>query len=530
MLFAPFALAAFTLVPAPLPRAATAAAAPQVASASLECEVRHTDGSASPSVDLVLLSSPWRHPMRPGFVHRVDARADGAGTARADVRIGHSYTAWAVSEVVDGSYSLAGPVGGVSAGMEFALEESEKGQRVVAVEVLGLEAWDGAGPFAYDVTCLLGDRLVVDCELDGLGRAVIPPMPDAALFRVRSGAGVVIAAGIVPLGAEARAKEAEASRSAGSVAPAGGGASFVTMAEDWTRVTVPPPVRLAVEVRGPKGPARDARIAWYGKPERTLLAVANRRGRAELLWPSDALDRRTSSLTSVALWIEAPGCATTLWSPTSIPVTDADGDPVVHTVDLSKGHSLEGRIELARSKPLANAPLLVHTGYVTLPSMQGTPAVSIDGTPRVVRTDAKGKFQIEGLAPDASWQVSTLLMPAAATLGSEEYPLAPSVVLAAGENAGRPRTKLGKLSLSSFAALDLTAPVVSGAPSDIVYRGALNAQLQEQTVGVTRAGPGGRIRVLAPPKSELVVEVPGGASRTVDVGAGKKPQAIDLGD
>ena len=192
MLFAPFALAAFTLVPAPLPRAATAAAAPQVASASLECEVRHTDGSASLSVDLVLLSSPWRYPMRPGFVHRVDARADGAGTARADVRIGHSYTAWAVSEVVDGSYSLAGPVGGVSAGMEFALEESEKGQRVVAVEVLGLEAWDGAGPFAYDVTCLLGDRLVVDCELDGLGRAVIPPMPDAALFRVRSGAGVVI--------------------------------------------------------------------------------------------------------------------------------------------------------------------------------------------------------------------------------------------------------------------------------------------------------------------------------------------------
>ena len=84
---------------------------------------------------------------------------------------------------------------------------------------------------------------------------------------------IVIGAGMVPLGAGARGKEAEGSRSAGSVAPAGGGASFVTMAGDWTRVTVPPPVRLAFEVRGPKGPARDARIAWYGKPERTLLAV-----------------------------------------------------------------------------------------------------------------------------------------------------------------------------------------------------------------------------------------------------------------
>jgi hypothetical protein len=494
------------------------------------------DGSAWSEAAVVLNSLSWRLPSTPTFVHQVDTSTSEEGAFRTSIALGRSYTVWAASKVEDGRYTITDAIGGVSAGHSLQLQENKSVQRVVAVEVHGLEAWQDEGPFSFEVVCVISDRFVVICKLDHAGRALIPPMPDAALFRVRSAAGAVIASGMIPLGEKERRGSAVGDAGPRSTATALGGASFTTISEDRTRVTVLPPVVLRFEVRGPRGPVRGARLFWFDRADRRLLAETDKKGRAELPVPADWSDRGAHVLRDVSLSVEAPDCATVNWFAPELSVADEDGKPRVHSITLPKGHSIEGRLSLSRGKPAANAPILVHTGTPSGTPVPGFDA-QFDSTPRIIWTDVKGNFEVRGMAPHVSWQLSTLLGPEADFLSSAEFPLAPAVLLASDENASKKVRKLGALSLSSFRPIDVTisgAQGEAGVIADLAYRAELAAIMQEENVVSVRSGPGGRIRLLGRPKSQLLLSVLGndvqatGPVRALDVRAGKQPMEVTL--
>jgi hypothetical protein len=487
--------------------------------------VLRTDGSAWSEAAVVLNSLSWRLPFSPTFFHRVDTSTSGEGAFRSNIALGRSYTAWAVSKVEDGRYTITDVIGGASAGHSLQLKEDKSAQRVVAVEVHGLEAWQDEGPFSFEVVCAIGDRFVVNCKLDPAGRALIPPMPDAALFRVRRAAGAVIASGMIPLGEEERRDSAVGDAGLRSTAKTLGGASFTTISEERTRVTVAPPVLLRFEVHGPRGPVRGARLFWFDRADHRLLAETDKKGRVELPMPSDWSDRGAHVLRDVSLWVEAADCATVNWFATELSIADEDGEPRVHSITLPRGHSIEGRLSLSRGKPAANAPILVHTGTLSGTLFTGLHA-QFDSTPRIIWTDVRGNFEVGGMAPHVGWQLSTLLGPEAEFLSSSEFPLAPAVLLASGENFSKKTRKLGTLSLSSFRPIDVTvtgAQGEAGVIADLAYREELATVFQEENVASVRSGPGGRIRLLGRPKSRLLLSVLG-----YDLQASSRVKALDV--
>lgn len=498
--------------------------------------VLRSDGSAWSEAAVVLNSSSWRLPPSSPFVHQVDTSADREGTFRSDIVLGRRYSAWAVSKVEDGRYTVTDVVEGASVGMSLQLQEDKNVQRVVAVEVLGLDAWGKEGPFSFEVECFINDRFVVNCKLDDAGRALIPPMPDEARFLVRSAAGAVIASGMIPLGRKERRRSAEGEAGPRSAATALGGTSFATVSEELTRVTVSPPVLLRFDVRGPRGPVRGARLFWFERSDRRVLAETNKKGQAELPVPSDWSDRGPQVLRHVELWVEAPECAAVKWFVDDLDVLDEDGNPRVHSITLLKGHSISGRLSLSGRNPAASAPILVHTG--TPPrgpagpgdfrGNENTASAAFDGTPRIFWTDAKGNFEVVGMAPNIAWQLSTLLGPEASFLGTSEFPLAPAVLLASGEDSTKKKLKLGSLTLSSFRPIDVTvtgAQSAAGVIADLAYRDELAAVIQEENVASVRSGPGGRIRLLGRPKSRILVSVQenDAQERAIDVKPSKKP-------
>lgn len=508
---------------------------PAAPASTLSGTVFRSDRSVWSDAEVVLYSHPWRLPiMDEAFVHRAGAVPGPDGAFESEVAVGYSYSAWAVSAVEEGRYTISNLLSGVSAGQSLSLTEG-KTQRIVAVEVVSLDAWEGEGPFSFEVSCVINDHYFVDCELNDAGHALIPPMPDAALFRVRSASGVVIAGGMVPLNESARRKAA-AKFKPRSITLEEAPHSIQTVSEELARVVVQPPVGLHLEVLGLRKPLKGARVFWMDGADRRLVAKTDKKGRAEVRVPSHWGSGGAPSLAHASLWVEAPGWSSANWFNSNVAVKTEGGRPEIHTISLPKGNSIEGRLLLSRGRPAANAPILVHTGFPSGTDLTGLRATN-DGAARVVWTDKKGNFEVQGLAPHIGWQVSTILGADADVGISPEYPVSPLVVIGSGEDASKKTFKLGTITLSKYRAIDVTVAAddgEGGVVGDVTFLEELMTSMQEPTVCTVRSGPDGRIRILGRPKSRLLMTARGSTERkegpmqTVDVGSGARPVTLTL--
>jgi hypothetical protein len=503
--------------------------------ASISGRVLRADGSAWSDAVVVLHSLPWHLPDEAESLDRVATRSDADGAFRAAVRPGRTYSAWACSEIDGNRYRTSEPASGSSAGQSITLRARAEAQRVVRVGVHGLEAWEERAPFAFEALCLLADRVVVPCEMDDEGLVVLGPLPtEEVLLRVRDRGGAELVSVTIPLAEGARRERAAASP--GTLSPRPGG--VVTVSETRSDAWIPAPVPLRLELAGPRGPLREARVLWTERADRRLVAESDRKGRVELLVPGLWGEAGEPFLRSASFRIEAPGCATVQWWAEELACRDAQGDVAVVPLTLPRGRSIEGRLSWSRGRPAANVPLLVHTGVPTGSAFEGRRG-TFEGAPWVARTDTRGRFEIDGLSEHLGWQLSVLL-PAEVQgelAGPRGYRLAPVVVLASGEDASSGGGDLGSLVLSAYRPVDVEVRTAAGAAAacvDLAFREELSAAMQEERVARVRTGPRGCVRLLARPGSTLLLAAlgadgePSEPEQRVEIARGKRAIEVSL--
>ena len=453
--------------------------------------VRNRDGKPWVGAQVHLL-----HRAHPGVLDascedKVTATTDERGRFRVQLLPGMPYAVWARGAVEDGVYRCTPVLSNVVPGVPIVLDEAEPHYvRRVALELDA--SWKR--PLSIVASCRVGaTRLRKGVVRDELGFVTTPAWPAeyCVLELVEDEhrvSGVWVATNIARVqrygdhrGATAIGDEAEALRALS--AP--------------VRYSVPGRHERELWFVDQKGrPVAGAQLRREGRPPRVALGTSDAEGRLRIVMAGD--DPGLIPYRSVIL---APGCAETRLE-RDLFTAMAAGE--VKQLSLLPGTDVRGRLRLGE-QTLANIALVLSGSIWTGGS---TTWFGVD--PRMLRSDAKGRFVVPGRLPTHPFRLSAVLPPAlraqlaAAPDGPPVWPMA----LIYPERPGEPKD-LGDLDLRSLEALDMAVLAPDGAPPGSVR--LLVVPLCEQARSlphdpeVVLTDRHGRVRLLVAPGPPLLV-------------------------
>ncbi len=141
--------------------------------------VRSADGAPVPGARVELLSRPFGDLPAVGVADCVTATTDERGRFRAQILLGRAYTAWASIDD-DGGVRVSAPQEAVFPHDSVVSDLSAPAAGLRAIEVEGLAAWAGHGPFHWRIEVESDNRIVAAGALDADGTSHVPALPRAS--------------------------------------------------------------------------------------------------------------------------------------------------------------------------------------------------------------------------------------------------------------------------------------------------------------------------------------------------------------